>query len=86
MESIRICVPKHVIQNERYVLDGPVMSGKRIQEKVVSKRLQDQKWTFNERIVVRQILIVPNKLSLQRRGANGKPNEREERATYPIAP
>ena len=37
-------------------------------------------------IVVRQILIIPNKLALQRWRANGEPDEREHRATYPIAP
>ena len=62
------------------------MRGKRIQEEVMSECFQNEKRTFDERIVVRQILIVPDKLTLQGWRANGEPEEREYRATYPIAP
>ena len=62
------------------------MRRKRIQKKMVPKGLQNQERTLDERIVSRQILIVPHERPLQRRRAHGEPNERKYRATYPIAP
>ena len=51
----------------------------------MAKIFQNQKRAFDEGIVVRQILIVPDELSLQRRKMNGESQEREDGAANPGA-
>src|SRR6266404_3781749 len=77
MEAVRIGVPNQVIENVGNVLDRSIMRRKRVEKEVVSKTLQDQDWTFDERIVAGQVLIVPDKLSLERWEVHREPEQDE---------
>jgi hypothetical protein len=66
METEFIGVPKKVIDKKRHVLDGAIMAGERVEEQIMSEALQDKEWAFDEGIVVREILVVPNALALER--------------------
>jgi hypothetical protein len=56
------------------------MGRERIQEQIVAKGLRNQEWTFDERIVMRQILIVPDPFPLQsgRMHQNRRRREKDE--------
>src|SRR5438552_9726721 len=61
------------------------MGRERVQKQIVPKSLQDQERTLNERIVVRQILIVPDALPLHGRRAHDNADNYEEKNTEPIS-
>jgi hypothetical protein len=65
MKSELVRIPKEVVDDEGDILDGAVMGRQRIQKQIMAERFGNKDWTFNERIVVRQILIVPDPLPLQ---------------------
>src|SRR6476646_9140350 len=85
MEAIRIRVPEQIIENVGDVLNGPVMGRKRIEKKVMPKTLQNQERAFDKRIVVREVLVVPDKLPLERRKMNGESRQRENGTAHPDA-
>jgi hypothetical protein len=41
------------------------MAGERVRKQIMPKGLQDQDWALDERIIEREILIIPDALSLQ---------------------
>ena len=53
MESEFVRVPKKIVDQERDVLNRTIMRGKRIQEKVVPERFEDEKGAFDEWVVAR---------------------------------
>src|SRR5216684_3193201 len=61
------------------------MGRERVQKQIVSKGLQDQERALDERIVMRQILIVPDALSLQGRRAHDDADNYEEKNTQPFS-
>lgn len=85
MKAVRIGIPNQVVGDVGNVLDWAVMRGKGIDKQVMAKILQNQKRAFDEGIVVRQILIVPDELSLERRKMNDESQEREDGAANPGA-
>ncbi len=40
------------------------MTGKRLEEEIMPERFKDQEWTFDERILEREVLVIPNSLAL----------------------
>jgi hypothetical protein len=64
VESKFVGVPKEIIKDERDILNGSVVGRERIQKQVVAERFQNKERTFNERVVAREILVVPNSLAL----------------------
>jgi hypothetical protein len=66
-------------------LDWSVVGRKGIDEQEMAKIFQNQKGAFDEGTVVRQVLIVPNKLSLERREVDRESEEREDDAANPDA-
>jgi hypothetical protein len=85
MKPVRVGIPKQVVDDVRNVLDRPIVGRKGIDEQVMPKILQEQKRAFDEGVVVRQVLIVPNKLSLERREVDRETQEREDNAANPGA-
>ena len=79
MEPVRIGVPNQVIKNVGDVLDRPVMRRKRIEKEIMAETLQDQERAFDEWIVMRQILVVPDELPLERGEMDRESQERENR-------
>ena len=49
----------------------------------MSEALQNEKGAFDERIVARQVQVVPNELALERREVNGESEQGEESAAHP---
>jgi hypothetical protein len=64
VESKFVGVPKEIIKDERDILNRSVVGRERIQKQVVAERFQNKERTFNERVVAREILVVPNSLAL----------------------
>ena len=85
MKPVRVGIPNQVVDDIGNVLDGAVVRGKGIDKEVMPKILQNQKRAFDEGVVVRQILIVPNELTLQRREVDRESQERENDAANPGA-
>src|SRR4030081_3759899 len=85
MEPVRIGVPNQVIENVGDVLDWPVMGRKGIEKEIVPKTLQDKERALDERIVARQVQVVPDQLSLERREMHREPKQRENDAARPGA-
>ena len=65
MEAELVRIPKEVIKNVRDILDRSVMRRERIQKQIMSERFGNKDRTLNEWIVVREILVVPDALTLQ---------------------
>jgi hypothetical protein len=65
METKWVVSPEVIIRHVGEILDGPVVDGIGIEKEVMSKGLEDQKWTFNEWVPRSQILVVPEKGSLE---------------------
>ena len=61
------------------------MGRERIQKEIMPKRFQDQDRTFDEWIIVRQVLIIPNELSLQRRHVHDEAGQDKDGAANPRA-
>ena len=61
------------------------MGRERIQKQIVSKGLEDQERTLNERVIMRQILIVPDALPLQGRRAHDDADNYKEKNTEPFS-
>src|SRR5258708_16139176 len=61
------------------------MARERVQKQIVPKGLQDHERALYERIVMRQILIVPNALSLQGRRAHDDADNYEEKNAQPFS-
>ena len=57
------------------------MGRERVQKQIVPKGLQDQERALDKRIVMRQILIVPDALSLQSRRSHDDADNHEEKNT-----
>src|SRR5438105_6390751 len=53
MKSEFVGVPKKVVQDERDVLNWPIVSRQRVEEQVMSKRFRNQKRALDDRIVMR---------------------------------
>jgi hypothetical protein len=83
MEAVGIGVPNQVIENVGDVLDRPVMRGEGIEKEIMPERLQDEDRAFDKGIVVRQVLVVPDELALERGEMDRESKKREERATHP---
>jgi hypothetical protein len=60
------------------------MHGKRIQEEMVAKHFQDQDWALDERILVYQVVIVPDTLALQGWRMNDESRHCESEAADPF--
>src|SRR5258708_7390656 len=85
MEPVRISIPNQVIENVGDVLDRPIMRRKGIEKEIVPETLQDKERALDERIVARQVLIVPDELPLEGREMHRKPKQRENNAAHPGA-
>src|SRR6267142_6678720 len=85
MESVGVGIPDEVIENVGDVLDRTVMGREGIEKEIMSEALQNEERTFDERIVVRQVLVVPNELALEGREVDGESKQHEHRAARPSA-
>src|ERR1700719_1551287 len=85
MKTKLVRVPKEVVENKRDILNRAVMRRKRIEKQMMAKRLQNQKRALNKRIVVREILVVPDSLSLQGRRVNNNSSDCQEETAKPIS-
>src|SRR3982074_1444053 len=85
MEAEFVRIPKKVISEVGDVLDRPVMRGKGIEKQVVAQRFQDQEWALDERIIEREILIIPDALSLQGRRSHDDADNYEEKNAQPFS-
>ena len=83
MESVGLGVPEVVVEDEREVLDWPIMRRKGIEKQIVAECFEDQERTFYERIEVREIFIVPDELTLERGYSNDEPSHAENDALNP---
>src|SRR2546423_12436379 len=86
MKPVGVVIPNQIVDDVRNVLDWPVVGRKGIDKEVMAKIFQNQKWALDEGIVVRQILIVPNELPLQRGEVHREAHEREDDTANPGAP
>ena len=84
MKAELIRIPEKVIENIRNILDRPIMRGQGVEEQKVTERFRNQNRALNKRIVVRQILIIPNPLALQSGRMNQNRNGDENNAAKPI--
>ena len=82
----RVGIPKIVIDHERKVLDRPIMGRVGIEEEIMPERLKDEDRTFNERIIPRKVVVVPDELSLERGEVDNKPDRREKEIARPLLP
>lgn len=78
-----IRVPEIVVEHERDVLHWSIMRRVRVQKQVMPKSLRNQIGAFDEWIILREILIIPDALSLQGRRVHKNANQREQEATKP---
>ena len=85
METEFVRVPKKVIGEVGDVLDRPVMRGKGIEKQVMAQRFQDQERALDEGIVEREILIIPDALSLQGRRSHDDADNYEEKNAQPFS-
>ena len=85
MEPVGVSVPDEVIENVGDVLDRPVMGREGIEEEVMPKALQNQERALDERIVVGQVLIVPDQLTLKGRKVDRESEQRQQGAARPGA-
>ena len=85
MKTVRVGIPNQVVDDVGNVLDWAVVRGKGIDKQVMAKILQNQKRTFDEGVVMRQILIVPDQLALKRWEMDREPKQREKDTTHPGA-
>ena len=85
MEAVGIGVPEKIIQDEGGVLDRSIMPGEGVEKKMVAEGLEDQDRTFDERIIARQILIIPHQLPLEGGHSYNEADKREKKAPSPIA-
>jgi hypothetical protein len=67
MKTKWIISPEIVVRHVGDILDGPIVDGIGIEKEIMSKCLEDQKRTLNEWIPRCEILIVPEKRSLEGR-------------------
>src|SRR5881394_909663 len=84
METELVRIPKKIVENEGDILDRPIMGGERIQKQIMPKSLQDQERTLDQRVVVRQVLVVPDTLALQCRRSDKNAQERQYQAAKPM--
>src|SRR4029078_12653351 len=77
-------VPDEIIGDEGEILYRPIVRGVEIEKEVVTKRFEDEKRTFNERVVSNQKRIVPNQLALQRRQMHDEADQGENDETGPL--
>jgi hypothetical protein len=85
VESKFVGVPKEIIKDERDILNRSIMGGERIQKQVMAERFENKEWTLNERIVAREIMVVPNPLALQSRCVNENSGEPDNERAKPVA-
>jgi hypothetical protein len=85
MKAVRVGIPNQVVDDVGNVLDGTVVRGKGIDKQVVAKILQNQERTFDKGVIVRQVLIVPNELTLERGEVDSEPEQRQDHAANPGA-
>ena len=85
MESVGVGIPHEVIENIGDVLDRPVMGREGIEKEIMPEALQNEERAFDERIVVRQVLVVPNELALEGREVDGESEQRKHGAARPSA-
>jgi hypothetical protein len=57
-----------------------------VQEEIMPENLKDQQWTLDERIIVSQIVVVPDALALERWRVYDNRGESEKKNGQPISP
>ena len=84
MKTGGVGVPKVIIGHEGEVLDRPIMRRVGIEKEVVPERFEREQRTFDEWVVVREVIVVPYRLSLQSGQMHEKADSREEEISRPL--
>jgi hypothetical protein len=74
VENIREMVPERIgkpdpiVEHVGYVLNRPVVNGQGIEKKIMPKHLEYEDRALEERVFLDEIMVVPKKFTLERRG------------------
>ena len=64
-------------------MNRAVVNGQRIQKQIMAERLQNKERAFDERITQREVLIVPDSLTLKRGKMGYNPSQSEQQNLEP---
>jgi hypothetical protein len=84
MKAVGIGVPDAVIEKIGNVLNWAVVRRKGLQKQVMPEAFQNQERTLNERILRRQILVIPNALAIEAVSPSENTDHQQDRGPQPI--
>src|SRR3954465_12038590 len=84
MVAIKAAVPDQVVEHVTDVLHRAIMTGIRFRKESLAKNFQDEKRALNEGISAGQEIVVPDAVATERRDADDKSEDSQDKAANPF--
>jgi hypothetical protein len=84
MESIRVVGPESIIDHEGKILHRPIMRRKGVEKEIVPKGFQREERALDERVALREIVIIPDQLPTERRKVDKEGGQTQDRDAKPV--
>src|SRR6476659_4583763 len=84
MKAVGVGVPKVIVDHVGQVLDRPVMHRQGLQQQMMTKSLEHQDGTFDERILPGEKRVVPDQVSLERREMDAETEKAKNNIAHPL--